>query len=108
MRRSLAPFSEPESLVHTRSLADFITTTSGFRFSVHTGLEPRSGPWLTAQSSTSIGTVTVAGDAVLGPGAVYQVENVRFGVIFSSGEDDSCLPPRASLRPSGDPESRTF
>jgi hypothetical protein len=26
-----------ESLVHTRSLADFITTTSGFRFSVHTG-----------------------------------------------------------------------
>jgi len=38
MRRSLAPFSGPESLVHTRSLADFITTTSGFRFSVQTGL----------------------------------------------------------------------
>ena len=36
MRRSLAPFSGPESSVHTRSLADFITTTSGFRFSVHT------------------------------------------------------------------------
>ena len=36
MRRSLAPFSGPESLVHTRSLADFITTMSGFRFSVHT------------------------------------------------------------------------
>ena len=36
MRRSLAPFSEPESLVHTRSLVDFITTTSGF--SVHTPL----------------------------------------------------------------------
>jgi hypothetical protein len=34
--RSLARFSGPESLVHTRSLADFITTTSGFRFSVHT------------------------------------------------------------------------
>ena len=34
--RSLAPFSGPESSVHTRSLADFITTTSGFRFSVHT------------------------------------------------------------------------
>ena len=38
MRRSLAPFSGPELLVHTRSLADFITTTFGFRFSVHTGL----------------------------------------------------------------------
>jgi transposase InsO family protein len=37
MRRSLAPFIGPESLVHTRSLADFITTTSGCRFSVHTG-----------------------------------------------------------------------
>src|ERR1019366_4213426 len=36
MRRSLARFSEPESSVHTRSLAGFITTTSGFRFSVHT------------------------------------------------------------------------
>ena len=34
--RSLAPFSGPEPLVHTRSLADFITTTSGFGFSVHT------------------------------------------------------------------------
>src|ERR1035437_6441393 len=37
MRRSLARFSEPESSVHTRSLAGFITTMSGFRFSVHTG-----------------------------------------------------------------------
>jgi len=36
MLRSLARFSGPESLVHTRSLADFITTTSGCRFSVHT------------------------------------------------------------------------
>ena len=37
MLRSLAPFTAPESLGRTRSLADFITTTSGFRFSVHTG-----------------------------------------------------------------------
>jgi hypothetical protein len=36
MRRSLARFSEPESLVHTQSLAEFITATSGFKFSVHT------------------------------------------------------------------------
>src|SRR6476646_4552358 len=33
----LAPFSGPESLVPTRSLVDFITTTFGCRFSVHTG-----------------------------------------------------------------------
>ena len=38
MRRSLAPFSGSESSIHTRSWADFITTTSGFRFSVHTAL----------------------------------------------------------------------
>ena len=38
MRRSLAPFSRPESSVHARSLAGFIITTSGFRFSVHTGI----------------------------------------------------------------------
>src|ERR1700738_2467938 len=36
MRRSLAEFSEPESSFHTRSSADFITITCGFRFSVHT------------------------------------------------------------------------
>jgi hypothetical protein len=35
MRRFLARFSGLESSVHTRYLADFITT-SGFRFSVHT------------------------------------------------------------------------
>jgi transposase InsO family protein len=34
MRRSITPFSEPESSVHTRFLAGFITTMSGF--SVHT------------------------------------------------------------------------
>ena len=37
MRRFLARFSKPETFVHTPSSADFITTTSGFRFSVHTG-----------------------------------------------------------------------
>jgi hypothetical protein len=36
MRRFLARFSGVEALNHTRSLADFITTTSGCRFSVHT------------------------------------------------------------------------
>src|ERR1035438_9128202 len=37
MCQSFGPFSEPEASVHARSLADFTTTTSGFRFSVHTG-----------------------------------------------------------------------
>jgi hypothetical protein len=37
MRRSLAKFSESEAPNHTPSLADFITTTSELRFSVHTG-----------------------------------------------------------------------
>jgi hypothetical protein len=38
---SLAPFTAPDSLVLTRSLADFITTTSGLRFSVHTAVRCR-------------------------------------------------------------------
>ena len=42
MRRSLARSSRAESFVHTRSLGDFITTTSGFRFSVHTRTATRS------------------------------------------------------------------
>jgi hypothetical protein len=37
MLRSLARFNGPEASDRTPSLADFITTTSGFRFSVHTG-----------------------------------------------------------------------
>ena len=36
MLRSLARFSGPEASDRTPSLADFITTTSGFRFSVDT------------------------------------------------------------------------
>ena len=39
MRRSLARFSALESSVRTRYSADFIITTPGFRFSVHTGLQ---------------------------------------------------------------------
>jgi hypothetical protein len=41
MPRSLAPFSAPEALGHTRSLVDFTIITSGSRFSVQTG-EPTS------------------------------------------------------------------
>jgi hypothetical protein len=41
MRRSLVPFSGPEVSSHTLSLVGFITTTSGFRFSVQTGVWER-------------------------------------------------------------------
>src|SRR3979409_1723601 len=37
MRQSLARFSEPESSPQIRSWADFVVTTSEFKFSVHTG-----------------------------------------------------------------------
>src|SRR4029078_6646154 len=42
MRRSLVKFSGPEASNHTPSLADFITTTSGFELSVHTPARLRS------------------------------------------------------------------
>src|SRR5258706_3754194 len=38
MRRFLVRFIRPESFVHTRSSAGFTITTSGFEFSVHTGV----------------------------------------------------------------------
>src|SRR6202045_1698784 len=40
MRRFPVRFIRPESFVHNPSLADFIITTSGFEFSVHTGVGP--------------------------------------------------------------------
>jgi tetratricopeptide (TPR) repeat protein len=43
MHPFLAQFSEPVWSGHLPSWADFITTTSGFRFSVHTPLDP----WVT-------------------------------------------------------------
>src|ERR1700680_2906348 len=38
MRRSFVRFNRLESFVHTRSSAGFTISTSGFEFSVHTGL----------------------------------------------------------------------
>src|SRR5262249_10577259 len=43
MHRPFVPFSVPEPLTHTRSSSDFITITCGFRFSVHTVLDPVIG-----------------------------------------------------------------
>lgn len=58
MHQSLAPFSGPETLGHARSLADFITATSGFRFLVHTAcmswLLKRSVDSLTDRAVTEI------------------------------------------------------
>src|SRR5262245_32737570 len=42
MHRPFVPFSVPEPLTHTRSSADFITITCGFRFTVHTGCSSSS------------------------------------------------------------------
>ena len=41
MRQPIALFSGSGISSHTRSLADFITTTSGFRFLVHTPIDTR-------------------------------------------------------------------
>src|SRR6202030_4727961 len=45
MRQSLARFSGPESSPQIRSLSDFIATTSGFSFSVHTAVELYQAQW---------------------------------------------------------------
>jgi hypothetical protein len=39
MRRFLVRFIRPETFVQTRFLAGFTITTSGFKFSVHTGAD---------------------------------------------------------------------
>ena len=43
MLRSLARFNGSEPLIHTRSSAASITSTAGFRFSVHTTVCDRCG-----------------------------------------------------------------
>ena len=48
MRQSLARFSGPESSPQIQSLADFIATTSGFSFSVHTGTSVLHGDFVDA------------------------------------------------------------
>ena len=50
MRRSLARFRGPKSSGHIRSLADFITNISGFRFSVYTG----GGPYIFKRQAAAI------------------------------------------------------
>src|SRR5260370_41816325 len=63
MRRFLVRFITPESFVQTESSAGFTITTSGFEFSVHTGVltaAPSSRPnWFEA------GSQMIAGDTML-------------------------------------------
>jgi hypothetical protein len=79
MRQSRAPFSGSDLSIHTRSLADFITITFGFRFSVHTpawnyGIG-RQRTWISShpRSLTAIRspelmtTVVVSASTIAGP-----------------------------------------
>jgi hypothetical protein len=63
MRRFLARFTGLVSSVHTRYLPDFIITTSGFRFSVHTGdvLRQIVNPRSAAASASSRSAVVAVG-----------------------------------------------
>src|SRR5664280_2412750 len=65
MRRSIAPFSEPESSVHTRFLAGFITTMPGFRFSVHTAP-------CRIRNESLLTTLTPRGQAIFVPERLWQ------------------------------------
>src|SRR5258708_36893569 len=76
MRPLLARFSEPVWSGHLPFWADFITTTSGFRFSVHTAVASafafpcaRSKAWIEGFSSTH-STMAFSG------GATYRPTNV--------------------------------
>ena len=66
MRRSLAPFSGSDLSIHTRSLADFITITSGFRFSVHTGLKFLSRQVILDDNFRLLATVLTSESSYLG------------------------------------------
>jgi hypothetical protein len=73
MRRSLARFSGPESLNHARYSADFIITTSGFRFSVHTGAT-RLLPWGNPLAMGVVAlVVAIVGVVVLRGGALVNL-----------------------------------
>src|ERR1700737_4505071 len=59
IRRFLARFSAPESSVRTRYSADFIITTPGSRFSVHTG-ERKERNYLREQKASASGQYPAA------------------------------------------------
>src|SRR5262245_11406176 len=61
MHRPFVPFSVKESSAHTRSLADCITITSGFRFSVHTARRDKCQATSTTLLITTVVATVVAG-----------------------------------------------
>jgi hypothetical protein len=61
MRRSLVRFSGLESSVHTRYSADFIITTSVFRFSVHTGFNRSASTSLSVMDKAAHASISAAG-----------------------------------------------
>jgi hypothetical protein len=78
MRPAIAPSSGSGISSHTRSLAGFITTTSGFKFSVHTTAPPpisvmKSRRLIASPRGSGQGIVSIWSRLVKGP------LNVRFG-----------------------------
>jgi hypothetical protein len=91
MRQPIALFSGSGILSHTRSLADFITITSGFRFSVHTAV--------TLEASHAIQPATSRawkGNTVLS----YSATAVKgAGIEGVLARHDSLATARASIKP---------
>lgn len=72
MRQPFVLFSGSEPSRHTRSLAGFITTTSGFKFSVHTAGDMTGEPFLPGKAARSLsvpdGLGFAASELYIGPG----------------------------------------
>jgi len=81
MRRSLAPFSGSDLSIHTRSLAGFITITSGFRSHGEVDSDRRSGR-VRLQTLTLETTMQVIGDRPEAASAI----RTNLGAIFVSLE----------------------
>ena len=84
MRRFPVRFIGPESFVHNPSLADFIITTSGFEFSVHTGAASDVVPKFVSPSDPAAQwTGAHKGPAFFAYSDNYLID-VKFGVIVMS------------------------
>jgi hypothetical protein len=91
MRRSLARFSGLESSVHTQYSADFIITTSAFRFSVHTGRDSESSY---PRFPSIVGALIIAASILLS--ALMFAAGTRFTAVETSNEDVAWLVDRLS------------
>src|ERR1700681_1925948 len=77
MRRSFVRFNRPESFVHTRSSAGFTIITSGFEFSVHTGVLRCD------QSRTAVLRDQIAAGA--NTGNTSMIRALRFWLLIGAG-----------------------